>query len=366
MLEGHPLFVELEATLTQGTSPQRFTILRKITDLFLVGADTYSDEHISLFDDLISRLIEKIERQALVELSGKLAAVSRSPAKVMGRLSHDDDIEISGPILEKSMALTDDDLVEIAETKSQAHLSAIASRVRINEPVTDVLISRGDSEVALKVTANRGARFSRFGLAKAVNRAEQDESLALVVASRTDLPSDLLVLLVRKATERVRQRLLDNARPETRDKITEVVSKISGEITRSIAPAAARAVSKSGTWLEPARVRERMTQCAEEKNVDEFIEAFSLLSEVPAKAIKDLVRQSSEEGLMILGKASGLGWPDMKQVLSTTLPAKYAAPENSQELFAKFLNLSAENAQRGMRFIRANSSRAATELRKLV
>ena len=184
--------------------------------------------------------------------------------------------------------------------------------------------------------------------------------LALVVAGRTDLPSDLLVLLARKATERVRQRLLDNARPETRDKITEVLSKISGEITRSIAPATKRAMSKSGTWLEPARVRAPMTQCAEEKNVDEFIEAFSLLSEVPAKAIRDLVRQSSEEGLMILGKASGLGWPDMKNVLSTT------NLENSQELFAKFLNLSAENAQRGMRFIRANSSRAANELRKLV
>jgi squalene synthase HpnC len=54
MLQGHPLFVELESVLTQGTSPQRFTILRKITDLFLVGADTYYDDHISLFDDLIS------------------------------------------------------------------------------------------------------------------------------------------------------------------------------------------------------------------------------------------------------------------------------------------------------------------------
>jgi hypothetical protein len=69
-----------------------------------------------------------------------------------------------------------------------------------------------------------------------------------------------------------------------------------------------RGHEQGGTWLEPARVRERMTQCAEENNVDEFIEAFSLLSEVPAKAIRDLVRQSSEEGLMILGKASGLGW----------------------------------------------------------
>ena len=77
------------------------------------------------------------ERQALIELTGRLAPIDRGPINVIGHLSRDDDIEISGPILEQSNMLTDNDLVEIATTKSQAHLSTIAGRKRIGEPVTD-------------------------------------------------------------------------------------------------------------------------------------------------------------------------------------------------------------------------------------
>ena len=361
MLQGQQLFAELEATLTQGPRSQRFTILQKMTDLFLAGADTYSDDHIALFDELMGHLIEQIERQALVELSVRLAPVDRAPSRVVGRLSHDDDIEISGPILRRSNALTDGDLVEIAETKSQAHLSAIAGRATINEQVTDVLIRRGDSDVVCKVTANRGARFSRFGLVKAVKRAEQDEPLAVAVASRTDLPPDLLVLLVRKASETVRQRLLASARPEMRDQITEIVAKISGQVARSVATPPAAGAARP----EPGRIRARMAQCAAEKNIDELVDLFSDLSEVPAKAIWDLVRQSSDEGLMILGKACGLGWPDMHKILAATMPGRTASLDDSEELYLKFTNLSPANAQRAVRFIRTNSSRTADELRKL-
>src|SRR4051812_11956642 len=226
MLRDHSLFVELETTLTHGAASQRFTILRRMTDLFLAGKDTYSDDHIAIFDSLISRLIEKIEHQALVELSGKLAPVDRAPATVIGRLSRHDDIAVSGPILEQSNVLTDNDLVEIAKTKSQAHLSAIAGRKRIGEPVTDVLIDRGNSEVAHKVTSNTGARFSRFGLSRAMRRAETDETLAIAVANRIDLPPELLDLLVRKATTAAKERLLANARPEMKARITQVLFEI--------------------------------------------------------------------------------------------------------------------------------------------
>src|SRR5437764_11875138 len=107
MLQDHPLFVELEATLTHGPGSQRFTILRRMTDLFLAGSNSYTEEHVAIFDELIGRLIEKIERQALVELSGRLAPVDRAPVNVIGRLSRDEDIGISGPILEQSNVLTD-------------------------------------------------------------------------------------------------------------------------------------------------------------------------------------------------------------------------------------------------------------------
>ena len=50
MLRDHSLFVELETTLIHGSDSQRFTILRRMTDLFLAGKDIYTDEHVAVFD----------------------------------------------------------------------------------------------------------------------------------------------------------------------------------------------------------------------------------------------------------------------------------------------------------------------------
>ncbi|HEX5217513.1 MAG TPA: DUF2336 domain-containing protein [Vicinamibacterales bacterium] len=366
MLDAHPLFAELEATLTNGPGSQRFTILRKITDLFLSGADTYSDDHVAVFDELMSRLTERIERQALIELSGRLAAVERAPLGVVGQLSQNDDIDIAGPILERSEVLTDEDLVIIAKTKSQAHLSAIAGRIRINEPVTDVLIDRGDAEVARKVTTNSGARFSRFGLNKAVARAEHDDSLALAVASRLDLPADLLEQLVRKATATVQQRLLANARPEMRQRITDVLTAVSNEVARAVAPPEKATAARTMMRQDPARLRARIVQCAESRNSTELIDTLAVLAEIPVKAIKDLIGQTADEGLIVLGRACGIGWPDLQKVLVVAGPSRSKTPEELSALFASYSSISVANAQRAVRFIRTSRSKFADEIRKLI
>ena len=208
MQQADTVFDELELCLVDRPNSRRFTILRKLTDLFLAGAETYSDESIQFFDELMGRLINRIERQALIELSQKLAPVDRAPRGVIGRLSNDDDFAIAQPVLEQSSVLTESDLVQIAKTKSQDHLYAIASRAQISAPVTDVLVERGDSRVAGKVTGNTGARFSRWGLTQAVQRAEHDEAIAVAIVNRADLPDDLLEELVRKATKVVQKRLM--------------------------------------------------------------------------------------------------------------------------------------------------------------
>jgi uncharacterized protein (DUF2336 family) len=349
MPQNHPLFAELEATLTHGGGSQRFSMLRRMTDLFLAGSQAYSDEQIAIFDGLIGRLTEKIERQALVELSGRLAPVERGPADVIGRLSRDDDIAISGP------------MVDIARTKSQAHLSAIAGRRRINEPVTDVLIDRGDSEVAQKVTRNSGARFSRFGFNRAVKRAEKDESLALAVASRNDLPPEMFETLVSRATAAVRERLLANARPEVRAHISQVLASVSREVARAEAPKSAKAETGHADAPAPKRqdralLKSRISKYVASRNTTELINVFAQYCEVPVKAVKDLVDQGSDEGLLILGKGSGMGWPELQDVLSVTMPAKIKSPEAINALFAKFANLSAANAQRAIGFIRTNTA----------
>ncbi len=191
MSEARALIAELDAALGNASGSRRVKILRRVTDLFVVGAGTYSDEQIAVFDDVIGRLIDNLEPPALIELCGRLAPVSRAPVNVVARLSGYDDITISGPTLEKSDTLTDQTLVEIAGKKSQKHLAAIAGRQRISEPVTDILVERGNSEVSRKVTANPGACISELGFVKLINRCKDDGALAAAIARRPDMPPEL-------------------------------------------------------------------------------------------------------------------------------------------------------------------------------
>lgn len=189
--ETRSLIDELDAALSKASDSQNLTMLQRVTHLFLAGSEYFSEDHVAIFDEVICRLIEKIEPRALVQLSTILAPVSKAPINVMARLSRSDNILVSGPILERSNVLTNQTLIEIAGTKGQKHLAAIAGRMRIGETVTDILVDRGSSEVAHKVTANQGARFSELGFVKLIGRAKTDRSLAALIATRTDMPPEL-------------------------------------------------------------------------------------------------------------------------------------------------------------------------------
>ena len=163
-----PLIPELEQIVDSGSRTKRAETLQRITALFLDGASRYSEEHVGLFDDVFGRLIEEIETKARAELSSHLAPVSNAPVKLLRTLAKDDDIAVAGPVLKLAPRLAEIDLVEVAENKSQAHLRAISARRALGEAVTDVLVRRGDREVARRVAGNRGANF-RTGPATAIS-----------------------------------------------------------------------------------------------------------------------------------------------------------------------------------------------------
>jgi len=103
------LLPELEDVVQHGTPEKRAETLRRITTLFLEGADRFAPEHISLFDDVIGCLIEEIEAKALAELARRIAPVPNAPAEVVSALAKNDDIAVAGPLL-KQARLDDSDL----------------------------------------------------------------------------------------------------------------------------------------------------------------------------------------------------------------------------------------------------------------
>src|SRR5215470_3938667 len=182
---------QFNAALGKVSSAEQLDVQRKVADLLLSSTAPYSERQVAILNDVMNGLIERIDRPALLELIGRLAAAENAPSAVIGNLSSNDDITVAGPMLERSKALSDESLIEIAKTKGQAHLMAIASRREVSETVTDALVDRGDANVTQKIIANDGAKLSELGYVKVVHEARTDENLATALAERKDVPPEL-------------------------------------------------------------------------------------------------------------------------------------------------------------------------------
>jgi len=177
----------------------------------------------------LNQLLKRMEGRALAELSERLCRINNAPIEVVRRLARDDDITVAQPVLTQSHRLSDRDLIEIANTKSQGHLLAISGRAQVGATVTDALLQRGEQQVMYELAKNAGARFSDRGYATLVRHCERDELLAEKVGVRLDVPHRLFRELLLRATEAVRKRLLAMAGPENRDKIQSILAAISKE-----------------------------------------------------------------------------------------------------------------------------------------
>ena len=199
---------ELEGIFASKNISRRAEILRRVTDLFVVGSGRFSEDQVELFDDVMGKLVENVERAARAQFGARLAKLSDAPTKIIRQLAFDDAIEVAGPVLLHSERLDGSALTEAARPKGQEHLLAISGRKVLVESVTDLLVERGDQAVVSSTARNDGARFSDFGTSLLVKKARDDIDLASCVWLRPDIPRQDLMKLFVEASEAVRSQLL--------------------------------------------------------------------------------------------------------------------------------------------------------------
>jgi uncharacterized protein (DUF2336 family) len=343
---------ELENILQTGSPERRAQALKRITAFFLSEASRFNDDHVQLFDDIFGRLIEEIEFKARAELSNHLAPIGNAPVEVVRRLARDDDIAVAGPVLQQSPRLAEADLLHIARTKSQAHLLAISGRSGIDEPVTEVLVRRGDREVVRTVAENRGARLSEDSFSTLVERAEKDGVLAELVGLRPDLPQHLFGELVLKATEIVQQRLFASARPDTQAEIRRVLAKVSHEVSAKVAP---RDYSAAERVIEALRQNGKLNEAAlvdfaKTGRYEETVAALASLCAVPIEVVDRLMGGERPDPILILCKSVGWGWSTAKAIIMARPPGRGTSSQGLDNASSNFERLSPATAQRVMRF----------------
>ncbi len=344
------LLPELEDVVQNGSAEKRAETLRRITSLFLDGAAAFNHSHVALFDDVIGFLIAEIEAKALAELARRLAPVPNAPEGVVKTLANDDDIAIAGPVL-KQGRLAEPDLMRIAETKSQAHLLAVSTRLGIGEALSDILVARGDREVARSIATNHNARLSESAFTTLVQRAEQDGVLAEKVGMRTDIPPRLFRQLLMQASDVVQKRLLAQAKPETQLEIRKILAKVTDEVAAKAAPRNyAAALAKVRVLHRERKLTEAdIAEYANSGQYEETIAGLATLCAVPVEVVDRLMNGERADPVLILARSTGFGWPTVKAIIAARPGAK---PTNQMldAAFDNFERLTAPTAQRVVRF----------------
>ena len=349
------LIEQLEDAISQKDIRYRAETLRRVTDLFLSGTGRFAPDQVALFDEVMTRLIEEIDITARVAFGHRLASVAAAPPRVMRGLALDDAVEVAGPVLSQSEALDDATLIDTARTKSQQHLLAISRRKELAEPVTDILVERGDRDVAVSTAENAGARFSELGYSTLVERAQGDGDLALAVWVRPDIPRQHLLQLFAQASEAVRDKLgaADRARAGA---LQEVIAQASdqlqtgmreGSASYQIARSRVLALHQSGRLDEA-----HLIQFARAGRFDDTTIALAIMTDLPIGVIERAIVNRRTEQILVLTKAIGLGWETAKEILLLQAGFGGSSTHEIDQCCASFARLQQDTAKKAIRFYR--------------
>ena len=350
---------DIVQTLETSGPARKTATLRGVVDLFLRADRPHAPEAMALFDTVLGLLADSVEAAARVELAERLADHKAAPPGLMRRLARDA-IPIAAPVLERSPVLTDTDLVAIALSLGRDHLLAIAGRQGIGEPVTDVLVERGDTTVLRRAADNGSARFSAPGFARMVTRSRSDEALQVSLGLRDDIPDVALRTLVGLAGETTRARLLAKADARIARLIDEVVATAGTRLlekTRTGLHAEAAEVAAVATMhTRGVLAEDDVLRFAQQGQRSRAFAAIALMARLPQVIADRLFVDPDDDLLLLVCKALGFRWETAAALQAFRLaPAR--RPVDPRRLHASYQQLSPDTSQRVLRFLQARGNR---------
>jgi uncharacterized protein (DUF2336 family) len=347
------LIAEVELIAKSGTPERRGRMLRGLADLFRSSAGQLQPDQITVFDDVLLRLVERGDARMLASVSATLAGLEPAPAETMRRLARHEDDAVAAPVLARTASLADDDLVQIVCDRGQRHLLAIAGRASLSADITSLVLKRAGKDTARALVKNPGARFTEKAYAMLIGIAERDETVAEAAGLRPDLPATLLAELLAKTTDTVRARLLKAAPAPLREKIQAAMSA-------TAAGQAPREANAPVDYADALRMVEGLNRIGKlnDSTVNRFamrreltnvIASLATLSGASVEAVEPLMEDARCEGVIIACRAARLNWQTAVSVLNNRRAAKPSKEqlEMGREMFE---TLYISSAQYTMRF----------------
>lgn len=324
-------------------------MLEEVTDLFLSSVDRLSESQIGAVDGVLAQLVGRVEAATLQQLSEALCTIEQAPRQTIRNLAFHDNALVAAPVLRHSICLSEKDLLEIIQTRSQQHLLAISDRKTLNETLTDALMRFGDVNVSNALARNAGARFSECGYATLVGRAEKDENLAEKLGVRLDIPGNLLRELLGRVADVVRARFLTASRP--------VARKGSAAATAGQASPARKAIDYTQAQNEVVALNRTgklndsiVNRFAVRGEYTHVVAALALKADVKVEAIEPFLEPDRVYGLIVACKAARLTWSTTTMIVRNRPNCPPSTDRELEQCVAVYETLLLSVAQWTIRF----------------
>jgi uncharacterized protein (DUF2336 family) len=345
------------------SSAKRRELLREVTDLFFGQPAPGHQPELELFDSVLTQLSSEMEEAVRAELATRFADASVAPGRLIFTLANDT-IAVAEPVLSRSTALSEADLLEVVKTKGQEHLRAVSQRPVVPENVSDVIVNRGDDQTLGVLLRNDGAKLSRAASEAAVERAQVNKDLHEAVIERPNLPPDLLNEMYFVVEARLRARILEeNAKldPALLEQALSAgrkrVATLDGALPADYDQAEAYVSELRGAGELTPRVLARFLRSGGSTH---FLVALAQLADIDFHTAKRIVERKELDGLAVVCKAADL---DRALFLTYALVLLGEGPDGmgrAQEYAKLYGELPKETALRTLRFWRMR--RQSTDL----
>lgn len=215
---------------------RRRELMHRLADLFFQMGPQEDGPELELFDDVLSQLSGELETAVRAELANRMAHARLPPPMLIRSLAFDESIDVCSPVLQLSRGVVEQDLLEVAQTRSQDHLRAIARRVDLPTSVAGVIVERAEEATLGVLLANASVSLTRKAQERLVDRALENPALQAAVVRYARLPTDLLNGMYFVVEARLRTAILQRNAQINAEELDEALRRTRGRVSRRTTP----------------------------------------------------------------------------------------------------------------------------------
>lgn len=344
------------------SSDARRRLVENITDLFLSEEGRLNEHERALMSDILSKLVETVERDLRKELTEALVRSGADMPELVRKLANDD-AAIARPLLEKSQLLRDADLIEIIRMRTDEHRMAIAGRTDLTEAVTDALVEYGSTDVIETLLNNRDAALSKRATEYLVAESRRIDRFQEPLLQRGDLPPELAYRLYWWVSAALRKYILD--RFDLDEDVLEAALRRANE---SVQVDLDRA---EGAYAAAERLVRRMaetndltiafvTNALRQRRLPVFVAGLAYLSRTDFRTAWQIFSDPGQESLAILCRAVGMEKQQFTTVYLLVYGLRHGGRPQSTAVVKRVTDLfeavSPDKARKALRYWRQDNA----------